>query len=78
MGNEIGEDKKWSENRYCIESNNGICLAYIDYYYLGLDNRIFDNEHCIYSTNYSVYFCEIFKNDYYHNHTDYLRKIKMS
>ena len=42
---------KYVESAYS-ESNNGICYACADNYYLGLDNKCTEVEHCIYSDDH--------------------------
>ena len=47
FGHELGEDNKCSSTKYYDESSNGICISSIDNYYLGLDFKCFNVEHCI-------------------------------
>ena len=52
------EDKKCSSTLYCLESENGKCIKYLDNYYLGKDDMCTEVEHCIYSYFYECVECE--------------------
>ena len=64
----LGEDKKCSPSKNCVETKNGICQKCKNGYHLGVDNKCTDIEHCIYS-NPDPYFDDCYECDdnYYFN-----------
>ena len=71
----LGLDNRCSDVEHCIYSDGISCLECEDNFYYDRKDKnckiaedIFNN--C--KAGYSIYFCEVCKNDYYHNHTDSL------
>ena len=61
----LGDDLKCSNEKGCLESNNGICNACSEGYYLGLDHKCSLIKYCIYSLNENN--CEECLEGYYYN-----------
>ena len=61
----LGEDKKCSNTKNCLESEGGKCIECSDNFYLGLDFQCTTVNHCIYSNLF--YDCLECENNYYLN-----------
>ena len=57
------EEGKCAKSKNCAESDNGICSLCSKGYYLGLDKKCTNKEHCIYSSY--DYFCNECEDNYY-------------
>ena len=67
------EDGKCVKSKNCAESEDGICTLCSKGYYLGLDKKCTNKEHCIYS-NYD-YTCNECEDDYYWDNSHNICKL---
>ena len=64
-GTYLGEDKKCSSSKYCVESYLGICKYCIEGYHVGKDNICNNIDKCIYSYYFNS--CDECEKGYYFN-----------
>ena len=67
------EDKKCCKSSNCLKSENGNCTQYINDYFLTLDKKCTNDEHCIYTDVYYNYI--EYENNFYYDKDDLKCKI---